>query len=437
MTTPSRRMSIGVFTLPTGNSIMGWRLPGAIQRSEDFPAILNVARIAEAGKLDFVFFADTPACVLGGHPGHLLRFEPTTLLAALATHTTPVGLVATVSTSYQEPYNLARLVATADYLSGGRAGWNVVTTSNPDAAPNFGREAVPHDQRYEIAAEYLEVVQGLWDSWEADAVQPNPETGDYYDRSKVHVLDHKGKYFQVRGPLNHSRSPQGQPVIVQAGSSPAGQGFAARFAEVVFTVQQDLGESKAFADGLRQQVAAAGRSPDHVRVLPGFYPVVGRTEEEAKAKFAELARYVIPGSATNLMSERYGHDLSVYPMDGPVPDLPLSQTRGQSFAKVLFAKARRENWTLKDLHDLIALSRAYLMVVGTPATIADVMEEWFTAGACDGFMLTPAYFPTTLEDFTELVVPELQKRGLFRTDYEAKTLRGHMGLPEPKNRFAK
>lgn len=437
MSATPRQMSLGVFTLPIGNSIMGWRLPGAVQRSEDFQGILNVAKIAEAGKFDFVFFADTPACVQGGHPGHLLRFEPTTLISALATHTSHVGLVATLSTTYQEPYNLARLIASADYLSGGRVAWNVVTTSNPDAATNFGRDTVPHDERYAIADEYLEVVKGLWDSWEADAVQPNPETGVYYDKSKVHTLDHKGKYYEVKGPLNHSRSPQGQPVVIQAGSSPAGQKFAARFADVVFTVQQDVGEAKAFAEGLRKQVAAAGRSPDDIRVLPGFYPVVGRTEEEAKAKFAELAKYVIPGSATNLMSERYGQDLSGYPMDGPVPDLPLSQIRGQSFAKVLLAKARRENWTLKDLHDLIALSRAYLVAVGTPQSVADIMQEWFDAGACDGFMLTPAFFPTSLSDFTELVVPELQKRDIFRKDYTATTLRGHMGLPVPKNRYEK
>jgi len=432
----SRQMNLGIFVLPTGNHVAGWRIPGAITRSEDIPALVNIAESAERAKYDFIFFADTPASLLGSHPGIVLRLEPATLLSALALKTSRIGLVATFSSTYMEPYNLARLVGSVDHISGGRAGWNVVTTSNYDAAANFGRPYTPHDERYEIATEYLDVVQGLWDSWEEDAVVANPETGDYYDRSKVHVLDHEGQYFKVKGPLNLSRCPQGQPVIVQAGSSSTGQAFAARYGEVVFTVQQDIAEGKRFAEGLRAQVAAAGRNPAHCKILPGFLPVVGRTEEEAKAKFALLASTIKPGSALVVMSERYGHDLSKFPMDGPVPELPLSETT-QGYAAVMLAMARRQNMTLKDLHDLFAISRGFLMTVGTPKTIADTMEEWFNSGACDGFMLTPAWFPGDMDDFSELVLPELRKRGLFREDYEATTLRGHLGLPVPQNRFLK
>ena len=430
-----RQMNLGVFVLATGNHIAGWRFPDAVTSSEDLSALTDIAKRAERGKYDFIFFADTPTCILENHPSYLLKLEPITLLAALATSTSRIGLVATLSSTFTEPYNLARLVASVDRISDGRVGWNVVTNVNDLAASNYGRELPPHALRYEMATEYLEVVQGLWDSWEKDAFIANRSTGQYVDPGKLHVLDHRGKFFTVRGPLSHSRSPQGQPVIVQAGSSASGQDFAARYGELVFTIQQDLDEAKAFAASLKQKVAAAGRSPDHCKILPGFFPVVGRTEAEAKQKFAELARFVEPGSAMMVMSERYGHDLSQYPMDGPVPELPLSE-KVQGFAKVLATKARRENLTLKELHDIFALSRGYILVCGTPTSIADTMEEWFVAEACDGFMITPAYFPGALDDFTELVIPELQRRGLFRTDYKGTTLRSHLGLPEPKNRFA-
>ena len=433
---PRKKMNIGVFVMGTGNHFSGWRVPGSITRAEDFEAISGIAQAAEQAKYDFIFFADAPTCVPNNHPSYVLKFEPTTLLGALAGRTSKIGLVATVSSTVTEAYNCARLFASLDQISGGRTGWNVVTTANQLAYDNYGRAMPAHDERYEMATEYLEVVQGLWDSWERDAVVADPVSGEYYDRAKVHVLDHKGKYFQVKGPLNLSRCPQGQPVIVQAGSSSTGQAFAARFGEVVFTVQQDVEEARKFREGLKAQVAATGRKPEHCKILPGFLPVVGRTEEEAKAKLALLASTIKPGSALVVMSERYGHDLSKFPMDGPVPELPLSETT-QGYAKVMLAMARRQNMTLKDLHDLFAISRGFLMVVGTPKTIADTMEEWFAAGACDGFMLTPAWFPGDMDDFSELVVPELQKRGLFRTDYETTTLRGHLGLPEPENRYSR
>ena len=435
MPTQSPQMNFGVFVHTTGNHISGWRFPGAITRDEDFPAIHNVAMVAEKAKLDFVFFADTPTSMDDGLPVHLARFEPATLLGALAVTTSRVGLVATLSTTYNEPFNLARQVASIDQLCRGRAGWNAVTTANMEAAPNYGRDIIPHDKRYEIAAEYLDVILGLWDSFEEGAIIANQKTGEYFHKDRVHALNHQGEFYQVKGPLPHSRSPQGRPVIVQAGSSPAGQAFASRFADVVFTVQLDMEETRKFRAGIKRQVAEAGRSPDEVKVLPGVLTVVGKTEEEAKEKFAALAASIKPGSAMKVMSERYGYDLSPYPMDGPVPEFPPSPLRTQGYAEVMVAKARRDNWTLKDLHDLFALSRGYLMVVGTGKTVADTLEEWFRAGACDGFMLTPAYFPGPLQDFTELVIPELQKRGLFRQEYEGTTLREHLGLPEPENRY--
>ncbi|MGY4489533.1 FMN-dependent oxidoreductase (nitrilotriacetate monooxygenase family) [Bradyrhizobium sp. LM3.2] len=288
--------------------------------------------------------------------------------------------------------------------------------------------------RYEIAAEYLDVVQGLWDSWESDALLYDVKTGRFFDRSKVHAVNHQGRFFKVKGPLGISRSPQGQPVIVQAGSSATGQHFAAKYAEVVFTIQQDIEEARAFYKKLKDQVEAAGRPRDSLRILPGFFPIVGRTEEEAKAKYDELVALIEPGSALKIMSDRLGHDMSKFPMDGPLPDLPLSD-EVQSFLTVLHAKSRRETLTLRDIHDLFAVSRGYILVYGTAASIVDVMQRWVEAEACDGFMITPAVFPNSLIDFKELVVPELQQRGLFRAEYSGSTLRSRFGFSTPENRF--
>ena len=435
MTKAKRQMHLGVLAVGAGNHIAGWRFPDAGTSSEDFPLLLQIAQRAERGKFDFIFFADNVACMLDDHPGFMLRLEPLTLLAALSVQTSHLGLVATASTQYSEPYNLARAFASIDQISGGRAGWNVVTTSTVAAAENFGRKtAVAHDLRYEMAEEFVEVVRGLWDSWEEGALLLDRATGQYYDRSKVHALDHSGTFYSVRGPLNASRSPQGQPVIVQAGSSSSGQRFASRFAEIVFTVQHDLSEAQSFYSDMKRQVEAAGRTPDHCKIIPGVFPIVARTVQEARQKLNDLMQFVDPTSALHTMSERYGHDMSQFPLDGPVPDLPVSD-RSQSFAKVLIAKARRENYTLRDLYNNMAVARGYIVACGSPTTVADMLEEWFLGGAADGFMITPAYFPAYLDEFIELVVPELQRRGHFRTDYEGRTLRDHLGLPQPINQF--
>jgi FMN-dependent oxidoreductase (nitrilotriacetate monooxygenase family) len=432
-----QQMHLGVYAVGTGNHIAGWRYPGATTSGEDFEAFKNIAASAERGKLDFVFVGDTLAFQSEGHPGQILRFEPTTLLSALASVTSHIGLVGTASTSYSEPFNIARQFASLDHLSGGRAGWNVVTSTLTEAIANFGREAVvEHDLRYEIAAEFVDVVQGLWDTWEDGARILNRETGQYYDPSKVHVLDHKGKYFSVKGPLNLTRTPQGRPIIVQAGSSNSGQQLAARYAEIIFTVQLDKDESCKFYDGVKKQVIALGRRPGHCNILPGLVPVVGRTDDEARAKLAQLMTYVDPTSAMKTMSRRFGHDMSKYPLDGPVPDLPLSNLM-HSYNKVASAKAKRLGYKLRDIYNEIAVARGYLLACGSPTTVADLMAEWFKDSAADGFILLPAHFPEAFDDFIDFVIPELQGRGLFRKDYQGTTLRDHLGLPKPESRFTR
>ncbi len=431
-----RQMHLGLFAMATGHHVDGWRMPGALVRADDFPSLLAITETAERAKLDFVFFADAPSVHLDSPPAFILNIEPMTLLAALAARTERIGLVATVSSTFTEPYNLARSIASIDRISKGRVGWNVVTTSDAPSAANFGKALPPHDARYEVADEYLEVVRGLWDSWETGAVVADTKTGQYVDRTKVHAIDHEGTFFKVKGPLNIDRSPQGQPVIVQAGSSAAGQNFAAKHAEIIFTVLQDKAEAQQFYAGMKEKARRYHPNPHH-KIMPGLFPVVGLTQAEAREKYAMFRRTIRPGSALDAMSNRLGHDMSVYPMDEPFPNLPDSKTGTQTYAKVMYAKAQREGLTLRDIHDLFALSRGYLLVVGTATQVADVIEEWFTSRACDGFMLTPAYFPEELETFCELVVPELQRRGLFRHDYEGTTLRSHFDLPEPRNRFAR
>ena len=428
---PPEQLHLGVFVAAAGNHVSGWRIPGALADTEDFDVLLDIVKTAERGKLDFAFFADSPVSTVDSHPNFIFMLEPTTLLGALSARTTDIGLIATVSSTFTEPYNLARSIGTVDRISGGRIGWNVVTTGQPAAAENYGCELPAHDLRYEIADEYMTVVKGLWNSWEEGARIADQESGQYIDRAKLHVLDHHGRYFTVRGPLGLSRSPQGQPVVVQAGSSDSGQAFAAKHAEVVFTVQQDLDDAKRFYAGMKEKVAAAGRAPDQCKILCGLYPVVGANEDEAKAKFEQLSSFIKPGSALGIMSERFGIDVTRIPLDGPVPELQSSDAGPRSFLAVMCAKARKEGLTFRDVHDLFALSRGYLLARGTAEAIADTMEEWRDEGACDGFMLIPPFFPGSFDDFIALVVPELQRRGRFRRDYAGSTLRSHLGLAEP------
>jgi len=429
-----RQMHLGVFVLGTGNHVAGWRIPGAADSFQSLPVIQAIARTAERGLFDLLFLGDGLSADPNAHPSFTVRFEPVTMLAALAATTARIGLGATSSTTYGEPYAVARLFASLDHLSGGRAAWNAVTTSGPDAGANFGRRHPPHAERYKVAEEFVDVVRGLWDCWEDDAILADRETGRYIDAAKVHRLDHKGPYFEVRGPLNIGRAPQGQPVILQAGASEPGQEMAARSADVVFSVVQDLEEARAAYAALKDRLPRYGRRPEEMAILPGVMPVLGRSRAEARATLDRLQSFVTDTNSLSMLSNRLGTDMSAYPLDGPVPDLPLPDT-SHGFARTMLAKARRDGMTLRDLYNLTAAARGHWVLCGTPADIADTLGEWFTTGAADGFNILPPYFPGAFDDFVDGVVPELQRRGLFRTAYAGTTLRDHLGLVRPPRRF--
>jgi N-acetyl-S-(2-succino)cysteine monooxygenase len=425
------QMHLGVFMLGTGHHVAGWRLKEAQAGAENFELIEQIAQTAERGKFDLIFFADALNTGPKVHPSVMVRLEPLTLLAALAMRTSRIGLAATASSTYSDPYNLARMFATIDHLSGGRAAWNVVTGAFPEAAGNFGHaNHPPHDLRYAIATEFVKVVKGLWDSWEDGAIVMDKASGQFADIFKMHELNHKGEYFSVKGPLNVSRPPQGYPVIIQAGASDAGRDLASSIGEVIFAVQQEMGVAKAFADDLRARAAKAGRDPASMKIMPGVCPVIGSSEADAKAKLAALGEFSDPVSALKVLSERLGQDLSSYPLDGPVPTLPQS-TVMQGHAVALSALAKKHNMTLRELRDYAASAMGHRLLLGTPEQIADGLEEWFVAGAADGFNIMPPWFPGAFDDFVDLVVPILQKRGLFRTEYTGHTLRDHLGLPRP------
>ena len=439
----ARMIKLGAFVHETGQHVAAWRHPGAYAHSgTDFAQALDVARTAERGLFDLFFMADSAAVSLfGSHEsksraGKLVKFEPMTLLSAFAAVTTHLGLVATSSTTYAEPYTLARQFASLDQISGGRAGWNLVTSNNEAEAFNHGRDQhVAHADRYDRAAEFAEVVTGLWDSWEDDAFIRDQESGVYLDPSKMHVLNHRGRHFAVRGPLNVARSPQGRPVLVQAGASDTGRDLAARVAELVFTAHDHFERARDFHSDVIARVAAHGRDRDSVLIMPGIYPVVGRTESEAREKYEYLQSLIHPSVGIAVLEHTIGvGGLDKFPLHGPVPEMgdtngPLSRQR------LLLEAARRENMTLWELCLHNAGPRGHLLTVGTPAQIVDVMEHWFKNGAADGFNVMPAWLPGSLTDFVDMVIPELQRRGLFRTAYEGRTLRENLGLPRPTGRW--
>jgi FMN-dependent oxidoreductase (nitrilotriacetate monooxygenase family) len=441
MTKPVRQLKLGAFLMATGHHVAAWRHPrGQADAGLNFAHYKRIVQRAEQAKFDMMFLADS-AAVWDRGPDALSRssvvhFEPITLLSALSAVTERIGLVATVSTTYNEPYNLARKFASLDFLSGGRAGWNLVTSANQAEALNFNRdEHMKHSERYERAREFVGVVTGLWDSWDDDAFIRDQESGRYFEPAGLHVLDHKGKHFSVKGPLNVARPPQGHPVVVQAGSSDAGQDLAAETAEVIFTAQQTLAEAQTFYRSVKGRLSRYGRSPDHLKVMPGIFPVVGRTEQEAKDKFQQLQDLIHPVVGLSLLSSMTGSvDLSAYPLDGPLPPLPATNG-GKSRQQLLIDLAEREGLSIRQLYQWIAGARGHRQIVGTPATIADLLEEWFLNEGADGFNIMPPYLPGGLDDFVELVIPELRRRGLFRTEYEGATLRENLGLPRPANRF--
>ena len=429
MSAATRQMHLGVFVLGAGNHSAGWRWEGAAVSNNDLAVIQEIARIAERGKFDLLFVSDGLDYEQGDLPSFMCRFEPTSLISVLSAHTTRLGLGATVSTSFTEPYNVARLFASIDHVSQGRAAWNVVTSSRPKAALNFNFDRqMDHELRYQRAEEFVDVVKGLWDCWEDGALVADKASAVYIDDSKIRPLDHKGRFFQVKGPMNIARCPQGHPVIIQAGGSPSGLELAARTADVVFSVVQELDSAKKAYVDLKGRMAKYGRSPEQLSVLPGVMPIIGASEAEAKEKLNRLQSWLTPTNALTLVTGRIGYDVSGYPLDGPVPPPPPSEG-GRTFHRVLYDMARRQNMTLRDLYNLTAAARGHWVICGTPTGIADTLEEWFVEGAADGYNILPAYFPGAFADFVDLVVPELQHRGLLRRDYEGQTLRDHLGLP--------
>ncbi|MFF7485001.1 LLM class flavin-dependent oxidoreductase [Streptomyces luteogriseus] len=438
--TSHRTLRLGAFLITPGYHVASWRHPSANAAGGlDFGHYRDLVRTAERGLFDLVFLSDGLGIRIPfdsheelSHQGRIIQFEPLTLLSALAVHTRNIGLVATASTTYHEPFHLARNFASLDHLSAGRSGWNVVTSVTDAEAQNFNRDSQPsHAERYHRAREFMQVVTGLWDSWEDDAFQYDKSVGRFFDPEKMHVLAHSGKHFQVRGPLNVARPPQGYPVVVQAGSSPDGQDFAAQWAEVVFTAAQDLSQAREFYQGIKKQVAGHGRDPEQVKVMPGIFPVVGRTQSEAEDKYALLQDLVDPVVGLGLLRLLLGGaDLSQYPVDGPLPELP--RTEGStSRQQLVYDKARRENLTIRELYQSVAGGRGHRIIIGTPDRIADELEHWFRDEGADGFNIMPPVLPDGLDDFVDMVVPELQKRGLFRTEYEGTTLRENLGLDRP------
>lgn len=427
----TRKLRLGLFVQPLGHHVSGWRLTENLGSPTDIDWLTWIARKAEAGKFDMFFIGDALATSVYRLPSTMARLEPLTLLSALAVQTRHIGLAATASTTFSDPFNLARSFSSLDHISHGRAAWNVVTSFSTDVARNFSRDDMPaHAERYAVAHEFLEVTFKLWEGWQEGAVQPDNASGQYFVNEKINPVNHQGKYFQVQGPLNITRSPQGRPVIIEAGSSADGQKLAAATAEVVFTAAATLEEAQTFYRAQKQQVKEAGRNPEHVLILPGVMPIVGRTREEARETWHELNSLVDIDNGIRQLSTRFNMDLSVFPLDGPVPDVPAGEGN-QSRVKLLTDLAYRENLTLRELAAIAAGSRGHRVLVGTAEDIADDFQHWLEEGGADGFNIMPAVMPEQLSLFVELVIPELRRRGLFREEYEFSTLRENLGLPEP------
>lgn len=435
-------MKLGLFIRPTGHHIASWRHPDAhADANENFDRFVEMAQTAERGLLDMLFSADTNTAWTTedsalNRQHYSAWLEPFTLLSALAPHTKHIGLVCTRSTSFDQPYTVARMFATLDLISGGRAGVNIVTTGNPRAALNYNQEShLPKAERYAIADEFVEVLKGLWDSWDADAFVRDRESGTFFEWDRMHVLNHKGKYFQVEGPLNTPRSPQGRPVIVQAGASEEGRELAAKSADVIFTATQDMAQAQAFYTDVKGRLARYGRKPGDLAIMPGLSVTVAGTREEAEAKADELQNLIHPDHGRAYLSRRLGHDVTGMDPDKPLPDLAAVDDVGTRSGQML-DMARREGWTLRQLYQHFAATRGHMVLVGTPSDVVDSMQEWFENGACDGFNLIPPMFPGEFDAFVDMVVPELQRRGIYRTAYEEGTLRDRLGLSVPESRYA-
>lgn len=438
MTEQKKTLHLNAFLMTTGHHEASWRLPESDPyATTDIRHYINLAKIAERATFDSLFLADGPALWgdVGRRPSGVI--EPLTLLTALAMHTERIGLIATASTTYNDPYNLARKFASLDHVSNGRAGWNVVTTAQPDAARNFGLDELPtHSERYARAAEFIDVAFKLWDSWEDDTVVGDKAAGVWGDDSKIHPPRHRGRYFGVHGALDVPRAPQGYPLIVQAGSSEDGKGLAARYAEAVFTAQQTREDAQAFYKDLKARTAKLGRDPETIKILPGIVPVIGSTETEARRKDEELEELIIHEHARRQLAMLLHLDPADLPLDGRLPaDLPPEdEIEGAKSRYTLIVElGRRENLTVRQLIGRLGGGRGHRTFTGTPEQVADAIESWFQEGAADGFNIMPPALPSGLEVFAEHVVPILQRRGLFHREYQGRTLRDHYGLARPEN----
>jgi len=435
-----RKLHFNAFMRPATIHTGGWRYPGGFADANfNLDHIIRFIQKLEEGKFDTFFMADHLALL--NMPTEALRrsatptsFEPMTLLSALAMVTKKIGLVATSSTTYDAPYHVARRFASLDHISGGRSGWNIVTTANPNASRNFGIEfQMEHDERYSRAKEFYDVVTGLWDSWEDDAFVRNQKTGIFFDTEKMHILNHQGKYLQSRGPLNIARPIQGWPVIVQAGASNAGRQLAAETAEIVFTSQPTIDHAREFYSDVKGRMKQIGRNPRHMHILPACMVIIANSLEEAKERRAKLDSLVHFESAIASLSIALGTDASVFDPDGMLPDIPETNA-GQSSREKAIRIAKEENLTVRQLAQRIG-GHSSLCLMGPPELVADQMEEWLSTGGADGFTIQFPYLPQGLDDFVEKLVPILQKRGIYREDYEGNTLRENLGLPRPENQF--
>ncbi|MDT5078275.1 MAG: hypothetical protein QOJ80_2912 [Mycobacterium sp.] len=435
-----RELHLNAFLMEAGHHEAAWRLPESNPRADfDLRHWIELAKLAEDAKFDSLFLADGPALTGSGAfrpPGQL---EPFTLLTALSQHTSRIGLIATVSSTYNEPYNLARRLASVDHVSGGRAGWNIVTSAGADEAANFGLTDRPnHAARYERADEFLTVAKALWDSWESEAVVAEKESGRYADTSRLHGVDHAGSHFQVAGPLNVERPPQGYPLLVQAGSSEDGKSFAARHAEAIFTAHQTYDRAADFYRDIKARTRAAGRDPDAVLVLPGIVPFIGSTEREATELAQQFDELRIPEYGLSQLAWNFEADPSVFELDAPLPDFILARPKlegSQSRSDLIIELAVREHLTVRQLLSRLGGGRGHFTFVGTPDQAADTIVSWFEGGAADGFNIMAPGLPSELETFIEHVLPILRSKGLFREDYRGRTLREHYGLAVPANQF--
>lgn len=434
-----KRLHLNAFLMGVGHHEAAWRHPrSASADARSVRHFQELGRIAERGKFDSVFLADNLST--GHNPTRNVQstFEPLTLLTAMATATERIGLVSTASTGFNEPYNLARKFASLDHISGGRAGWNIVTSGTDAEAANFGLDAnTAHAERYERAAEFVDVALKLWDSWEDEAVVRDVEAGLYATPERIHPVEHRGKHFQVSGPLNTPRSPQGYPFLVQAGSSEAGKDLAARHAEAVFTAHQTLRDARNFYVDLKSRLPGYGRGADEVAVMPGIVPVLGSTEAEAKKLERELEELIVPDYALRQLSGILGIDLMDHPLDERLPPIPpIERINGNKSRYLLVTElAEREQLTVRQILGRLGGGRGHFVLAGTPEQVADHMQDWFDNGAADGFNVMPPLMPSTLEDFVDHVVPELQRRGLFRTEYTGSTLREHYGVARPESQY--